>query len=98
MRRNFKLLRQATVSSLYREPRNFYSPVAPIVSYPATPQLHSLKNYVGASDQGTTSTRFMVCDQDARVFAVAQKEHRQIYPQPGWGEHDPLESRAGPKK
>jgi glycerol kinase len=50
-----------------------------------------VKNYVGAIDQGTTSTRFMVFDQAARVVAVAQKEHEQIYPQPGWVEHDPLE-------
>ena len=51
----------------------------------------SLKNYVGAIDQGTTSTRFIVFDQAARVVAVAQKEHAQIYPKPGWVEHDPLE-------
>src|SRR5690242_6851459 len=50
-----------------------------------------MRNYVGAIDQGTTSTRFMVFDQSARVVAVAQKEHEQIYPQPGWVEHDPLE-------
>ena len=50
-----------------------------------------MKNYVGAIDQGTTSTRFMVFDQSARVVAVAQKEHEQIYPRPGWVEHDPLE-------
>src|SRR5437588_7458814 len=51
----------------------------------------SVKNYVGAIDQGTTSTRFMVFDQAGRVVAVAQKEHEQIYPRPGWVEHDPLE-------
>lgn len=50
-----------------------------------------MKNYIGAIDQGTTSTRFMVFDQSARVVAVAQKEHEQIYPKPGWVEHDPLE-------
>src|SRR5215467_3547442 len=50
-----------------------------------------LKDYVGAIDQGTTSTRFMVFDRGARIVAVAQKEHQQIYPQPGWVEHDPLE-------
>jgi len=47
-----------------------------------------VKSYVGAIDQGTTSTRFMVFDKDARVVAVAQKEHRQIFPRPGWVEHD----------
>ncbi len=51
----------------------------------------AVKNYVGAIDQGTTSTRFMVFDQAGRVVAVAQKEHEQIYPKPGWVEHDPLE-------
>jgi len=50
-----------------------------------------LRNYIGAIDQGTTSTRFMIFDQAARVVAVAQKEHEQIYPRPGWVEHDPLE-------
>jgi len=47
--------------------------------------------YVGAIDQGTTSTRFMVFDQSGNVAACAQKEHKQIYPQPGWVEHDPEE-------
>jgi glycerol kinase len=50
-----------------------------------------VKDYVGAIDQGTTSTRFMVFDRSARIVAVAQKEHEQIYPKPGWVEHDPLE-------
>src|SRR5713226_2091441 len=48
----------------------------------------AVKSYIGAIDQGTTSTRFMVFDKDARIVAVAQKEHRQIYPRPGWVEHD----------
>ena len=50
-----------------------------------------MKNYIGAIDQGTTSTRFMVFDQSARIAAVAQKEHEQIFSKPGWVEHDPLE-------
>src|ERR1700746_3446064 len=50
-----------------------------------------MPNYVGAIDQGTTSTRFIVFDQGGRIISCAQKEHRQIYPQPGWGEHDPEE-------
>ena len=49
------------------------------------------KSYIGAIDQGTTSTRFIVFDRGGRVVAVAQKEHRQIYPQPGWVEHDARE-------
>ncbi len=50
-----------------------------------------MKNYIGAIDQGTTSTRFMVFDKSARIVAVAQKEHEQIFPRPGWVEHDPRE-------
>jgi glycerol kinase len=50
-----------------------------------------LPAYIGAIDQGTTSTRFMVFDKFARVVAVAQKEHEQIFPRPGWVEHDALE-------
>jgi glycerol kinase len=50
-----------------------------------------LKKYIGAIDQGTTSTRFIVFDGAGRVVCVAQKEHRQIFPKPGWVEHDPAE-------
>jgi glycerol kinase len=52
-----------------------------------------MAGFVGAIDQGTTSTRFMVFDRAGAVVAMAQREHRQIYPQPGWVEHDPLEIR-----
>ena len=47
--------------------------------------------YVGAIDQGTTSTRFMIFDHRGLSVGSAQKEHRQIYPEPGWVEHDPGE-------
>jgi glycerol kinase len=47
-----------------------------------------MSKYVGAIDQGTTSSRFMVFDQQGAVVAGAQREHRQIYPKPGWVEHD----------
>ena len=50
-----------------------------------------MSNYVGAIDQGTTSTRFIVFDRSGRIVSVAQKEHEQIYPQPGWVEHDAAE-------
>ncbi|MDD3759974.1 MAG: glycerol kinase GlpK [Acidithiobacillus sp.] len=50
-----------------------------------------MSNYVGAIDQGTTSTRFIIFDHAGKIISQAQKEHRQIYPQPGWVEHDPLE-------
>ncbi|MDO5098254.1 MAG: glycerol kinase GlpK [Corynebacterium sp.] len=47
--------------------------------------------YVAAIDQGTTSTRCVVFDEDANMVGVGQFEHRQIFPQKGWVEHDPLE-------
>src|SRR5215216_1416419 len=47
--------------------------------------------YVGAIDQGTTSSRFIVFDEAGAIVSAAQKEHEQIYPRPGWVEHDPLE-------
>ena len=50
-----------------------------------------MKGYIGAVDQGTTSTRFMVFDKSGRVVCSAQKEHQQIFPKPGWVEHDALE-------
>jgi len=46
---------------------------------------------LGAIDQGTTSTRFIVFDDSSRIVSMSQMEHAQIYPQPGWVEHDPLE-------
>jgi glycerol kinase len=50
-----------------------------------------MAEYVGAVDQGTTSTRFMIFDHGGNVVGVEQKEHEQIYPKPGWVEHDPME-------
>lgn len=50
-----------------------------------------MKSYIGAIDQGTTSTRFMVFDRSGKVVAQAQREHQQIFPQPGWVEHDAQE-------
>ncbi len=50
-----------------------------------------MEKYIAAIDQGTTSTRFMIFDHSGKVIAAAQKEHWQIYPRPGWVEHDPLE-------
>ncbi|HRI13397.1 MAG TPA: glycerol kinase GlpK [Verrucomicrobiota bacterium] len=48
-------------------------------------------SYILALDSGTTSVRAIVFDQDGGIVNVAQKEIRQIYPQPGWVEHDPQE-------
>jgi glycerol kinase len=50
-----------------------------------------MTRYIGAIDQGTTSTRFIVFDRSGETIAMAQREHRQIFPQPGWVEHDPIE-------
>ena len=47
-----------------------------------------MAKYIGAIDQGTTSTRFIVFDRSGRVAAIAQKEHQQIYPMAGWVEHN----------
>ena len=47
--------------------------------------------FIGALDQGTSSTRFMIFDADARVIASHQREHKQILPNPGWVEHDGAE-------
>jgi glycerol kinase len=47
-----------------------------------------MAKYAAAIDQGTTSTRCMVFDHAGKVVSVAQKEHEQIYPKPGWVEHD----------
>jgi glycerol kinase len=50
-----------------------------------------LQTYIGAIEQGTSSTRFIVFDESTRVVAESQMEHAQIYPRPGWVEHDPIE-------
>src|SRR4026208_2592849 len=53
-----------------------------------------MRRYVGAIDQGTTSTRFMVFDKGGQEIARHQVEHDQILPRPGWVEHDPLQIAA----
>ena len=50
-----------------------------------------MADYVGAIDQGTTSTRFMIFDRGGNVVGIDQKEHEQIYPKAGWVEHDAME-------
>ncbi len=50
-----------------------------------------MPKYIAAIDQGTTSTRFMIFDHEGNAITADQKEHEQIYPKPGWVEHDPLE-------
>jgi glycerol kinase len=48
-----------------------------------------MRRYVAAIDQGTTSSRCIVFDRQGRVVGIAQREHEQIFPRPGWVEHDP---------
>jgi glycerol kinase len=50
-----------------------------------------MKQYVMALDQGTTSSRCIIFDKQGKMKSVAQKEFTQIYPKPGWVEHDPME-------
>ena len=50
-----------------------------------------MEKYVMAFDQGTTSSRCILFDKAGKICSSAQKEFTQIYPQPGWVEHDPLE-------
>ncbi len=57
----------------------------------ASATIATVPNYIGAIDQGTTSSRFCVFDASGKMVASAQKEHEQIYPRPGWVEHNPEE-------
>ena len=50
-----------------------------------------MEKVIAAIDQGTTSTRCILFNDRGQPLAQAQQEHEQIYPQPGWVEHDPLE-------
>ncbi|HMP94489.1 MAG TPA: glycerol kinase GlpK, partial [Phnomibacter sp.] len=47
--------------------------------------------YIAAIDQGTTSSRFIIFNPQGQIISMAQREHKQYYPQPGWVEHNPLE-------
>ncbi|WP_413988627.1 glycerol kinase GlpK [Labrys okinawensis] len=50
-----------------------------------------MSRYVGSIDQGTTSTRFIIFDRKGEIISLDQREHEQLYPKPGWVEHDPAE-------
>lgn len=52
-----------------------------------------MNKYIGALDLGTTSNRFIIFDRDGNIVTMDQKEHEQIFPQPGWVEHNPVEIR-----
>ena len=54
-----------------------------------------MNKFIGAIDQGTTSTRFILFDARGNIASVAQQEHRQIFPKPGWVEHDAEEIWSG---
>lgn len=58
---------------------------------PTQESFHVQKKYIIALDQGTTSSRAIIFDQQANIVAVSQREFSQHYPQPGWVEHDPME-------
>jgi glycerol kinase len=49
------------------------------------------KDFIGAIDQGTTSTRFLIFDRDGKLITSHQLEFDQLYPRPGWIEHDPID-------
>ena len=53
-----------------------------------------MKKYVISLDQGTTSSRAIIFDRDQNIVGIAQKEFTQIYPKPGYVEHDPMEIYA----
>ena len=50
-----------------------------------------MRKFIGAIDQGTTSTKFILFDHESNIVASHQKEHKQIFPKAGWVEHDPIE-------
>ena len=57
-----------------------------------------MKKFIGAIDQGTTSTRFILFDHESKKVASHHLEHKQIFPKTGWVEHDPLEIWQNTKK
>ena len=57
-----------------------------------------MSKFIGAIDQGTTSTRFILFDHESNKIASHQIEHKQIFPKAGWVEHDPLEIWQNTKK
>jgi len=50
-----------------------------------------MAGFIASIDQGTTSTRCIIFNHEGQIISVSQREHRQIYPRPGWVEHDPIE-------
>ncbi|MEJ5928342.1 glycerol kinase GlpK [Corynebacterium sp. H128] len=62
------------------------------------PRFRNRRKIIAAIDQGTTSTRCMLFDDHGRALATSQLEHRQIFPRPGWVEHDPMEIWANTRR
>ena len=54
--------------------------------------------YIAALDQGTTGTRCILFDHSGKPVIWSYEEHQQIYPRPGWVEHDPLRSGKRPRR
>ena len=54
-------------------------------------QIYGSKKYIIALDQGTTSSRAVIFNKNTDIISSAQREYTQIYPQPGWVEHNPME-------
>ena len=50
-----------------------------------------IDRYIGSIDQGTSSTKFVIYNHNGQAVGVHQMEHKQVYPNPGWVEHDPME-------
>jgi glycerol kinase len=63
----------------------------PLILPSAICHLKHMPDYILSFDQGTTSSRAIVFNRAGAIVSVAQKEFRQIFPQPGWVEHDPME-------
>jgi glycerol kinase len=69
----------------------FFTLVAKIFIIPQSANMAETKKYILALDQGTTSSRSILFDEEGNVVAISQKEFSQNFPQPGWVEHDPDE-------
>src|SRR6185295_8049408 len=77
-----------------RRPAGGWNPRSAVLQTPLdglTTHSPAAMQYILALDQGTTSSRAIVFDQAGSIKALAQKEFLQIFPQPGWVEHDPNE-------
>ena len=72
--------------------------IAQHVSDQITKWTHGRRGYIISIDQGTTSTRCIIFDAEGHIVSSSQLEHEQIFPQPGWVEHDPEEIRRNTRR